>query len=152
MKFFYFIFILLFFTKIVYSQLEYSTDIDQMDRLRIHQILGRDSSHLSFAIRDASILNSNNTLSPYFKIKNLYFKGGFQFQFRHNNKLGLGSNDGNLLPSVGRANKLQFNLHTHFWNFHFNFSPDFYYADNEEPVDFVPDSTDRNYFARYYLY
>lgn len=136
------------------AQLEYLNEINQLDRFRLNQLLGLDSSSISFTQLSATLLNALNI--PYGKgnKKKLFHFAfpGLMIQYRNNNHLGLGGNDGNFLPSVGSERKIQFNFNLRFWKLYLQFSPDYISSENRDPIPFHPDPSDGNYMARYYLY
>ncbi len=153
-RIFYLLFIILFSLQTSRGQVSVFSEINQFDDLRVRQITGKDTiSNLSFAIRSSS---------QYYRMADsgrIFWKNNFGFELRNvgflsqeNSKIGLGSNDGSLLPSVGVQTRINLSLALRWKKFTVQLGPEFMRAENLNLPEFRLDVSDKNYMARYYLY
>jgi hypothetical protein len=138
----------------IWAQVNVFSEIHQMDDQRIHQITGKDtSSSLSFNLRSSS---------TFFKVVDpdrKFWNNNFGFELRnvgvlnqYNSTIGVGSNDGSLLPNVGNQNRVNVSLALRWKKLVLQLGPEFSQAENLAPPPFELDAGDQNYMARYYLY
>jgi hypothetical protein len=150
----YILFIILFSLQISKGQVSVFSEINQFDDLRVRQITGKDTtSNLSFGIRSSSQYYRMADSSRFFWKKNFGFElRNVGFLSQENSKIGLGSNDGSLLPSVGVQTRINLSLALRWKKFTVQLGPEFMRAENLNLPDFKFDVSDKNYMARYYLY
>ena len=149
----FFIQLLALFTNL-YAQVEHFSEISSFDALRLKQISSKDSvEDFSFALRSTSILNGLRDRRAG------KLKKGFSFTpysvgyaFQRNDNLGLGMNDGSMLPSVGGQDRFMMNVEARWKGLVITLAPELLRAENLEPENFVLNSQDPNYMARYYLF
>jgi hypothetical protein len=146
----------LLFTKgmgVAFCQIETFSEVTAMDFLRVKQVSGKDSSnHLSYTIRSSSLFF--HTVQPNRKFWQK--KAGFEFRNigftqRQNDNLGLGHNDGSMLPAVGIQQRATVTLAARWKRLHLQLAPEWMTAENKDPLPFKIDASDPNYMARYYL-
>lgn len=147
--------LILIFATNLYGQVDVQSDIIQLDRQRMKQLLGKDSSqlHKSFGFRSTQTLyqDTNNSFS-LLNWKNFRFNlENIGVQWMKNDTLGLGSNDGSLLPNVGIQKRYHASVKLSWKRIHLRFAPEMIEAENKEPVGFTVNPQDPNYMARYYI-
>ena len=155
MKGYFFIFLFLFLCADLFAQVDVRSDIMQMDHLRMKQSIGNDSNllHRSFSYRSShQLYQAPESSFSLMNWKNFKFTlENVGIQWMKNDTLGLGNNDGSLLPNVGIQKRYHANVKLSWKRIHLRFAPEMIEAENKEPVGFTINPQDPNYMARYYL-
>jgi hypothetical protein len=141
-------------TSSVEAQVEHFSDISNVDIFRLKQLSNQDSIEgSSFAIRSTSLLNALRDRRLGIKRKDFSFTPySIGYTFQKNDNLGLGYNDGSMLPSVGVQDRIMVNMEARWKGLIVTLAPELLRAENLAPEDFVLNSQDPNYMARYYLF
>ena len=149
-----FVFYLLFLSTGIQAQVDIDSDISRADLLRLGSLKNKElQQHYSFNLRSSSVYAiQKDTAASFWKKKAAIRFNGAGYLFQQNTKLGLTSNDGNLLPNVGIQQRAQFNLSMRFKYLYIQLAPEWIGAENKTPEGFEWDKNDGNYFARYYFY
>lgn len=145
----------LFFTILrLEAQVEHFSEISNVDIFRLKQFSGQDSIEgSSFTIRSTSILNALRDRRKWINNEKISFTPySISYTFQKNDKLGLGYNDGSMLPSVGNQERIMLNMEAKWKGLIVTIAPEILRAENLTPEDFVLNSQDPNYMARYYLF
>lgn len=138
----------------VLAQVSVFSEINQMDDLRIKQVTGKDStSNASFNLRSSSVFYKLADPDRKFWQKNFGFElRNVGFLNQNNSTIGVGMNDGSLLPNVGIQNRVNLSLALRWKRIILQLGPEFIQAENKDLPPFQLDPGDQNYMARYYLY
>ncbi|MGJ8508464.1 hypothetical protein, partial [Glaesserella parasuis] len=83
---------------------------------------------------------------PVFKL----VQAGYTVQT--NTNLPIGYNDGSMIPALGVQQRVTIGAMMRYKNLTIQLQPEFVSAANTDPVPFQSDPTDKNYYARYYLF
>lgn len=137
----------LLFAQVSFAQSDVYSEIYASDYNRLQQLINDSNKAHSFAIRSSSLyFNQSQNKKASFQLNNI------GFEVRNNNNLGMSSNDGSMLPSVGFEQRAHINVSANYGKFYLQLAPEFYSAQNKEPQPFSLDPQDGNYMARYYMY
>jgi hypothetical protein len=138
----------------VKAQVNVFSEIHQMDDLRVRQITLKDTiSGYSFNLRSASSFYKMADPERKFWQKDFGFElRNVGFLHQNNSTIGVGSNDGSLLPNVGTQQRINFSLALRWKKLILQLGPEVMRAENLSPPPFELDAGDQNYMARYYLY
>ena len=136
------------------AQVEHFSEISNVDMFRLKQLSDQDSIEgSSFTIRSTSVLNALRDRRFGKKRKDFSFTPySIGYTFQKNDNLGLGYNDGSMLPSVGSQDRVMVNMEARWKGLVVTIAPELLRAENLAPQDFVLNSQDPNYMARYYLF
>ena len=136
------------------AQVEHFSEISNVDMFRLKQLSDQDSIEgSSFTIRSTSVLNALRDRRFGKKRKDFSFTPySIGYTFQKNDNLGLGYNDGSMLPSVGSQDRIMVNMEARWKGLVVTIAPELLRAENLAPQDFVLNSQDPNYMARYYLF
>jgi len=136
------------------GQVSVFSEIGQLDDLCIRQLTGNDStSHLSFALRSASHFYQSADPHRNFWKKDLGFElRNVGLLAQHNSTIGVSSNDGSLLPSVGMQSRAHLSMALRWKRIILQLGPEVMQTENLPFPAFQLDQGDQNYMARYYLY
>jgi hypothetical protein len=137
----------------VKSQVNIFSAINQLDNLRAKQVTGLDSStNSSFTIRStSSFYKLSNSDRSFWKKKISVELRSFGYLQQENNNIGIGSNDGSLLPSVGKQSRYHFDVSAKWKKIILQLGPEYITGDNKAALPFLLNPQDPNYMARYYL-
>lgn len=136
------------------AQVEVLGDISQTDNLRLQQLTEADSfPHHSFLLRFTSVFQEAKRTKPLVGFAGIQFiPESIGWMYQSNSTLGLGNNQGSMLPNVGIQQRAQASLSLQWKFLHARFAPEWISGQNKEPQGFDIDPNDPNFFARYYLY
>jgi len=125
------------------------TDLQRLEQLK--DSLGTDNK--SYIIRSSSLYwkdaikaDTDKKGGPVFKL----LQAGYTFQT--NTNLPIGYNDGSMIPALGVQQRVTIGAMMRYKNLTIQLQPEFVSAANTDPVPFQSDLTDKNYYARYYLF
>lgn len=136
------------------AQVETVGEIQLLDYHRIKQTTDSTSEdHNSYQVRSThTFFLKKDLYKPILGKDFKYFLGSFTLTHRENDDMNVSNNDGSMLPAAGMQQRASINFGLNYKRFYLNLAPEWLNAENRALPPFVYESTDPNYYARYYLY
>ena len=124
------------------------TAVGLADTARINQLIGKDTSQLSFTIRPLTSILQSNYRDNKFHISGLTVVNTLQ----NNTTLPYAYNSGSLYPAVGLQERVAIGATFQYKRWSLQLQPEFVAASNKHPEGLAMDFDQPYYWPRYYEY